>query len=103
MSDTLIEKGFLIEGEIIGEDSITILGTVKGKIETNNFVTIEKGADVEAEIEAPIVTVSGNVTGNIEASDKIIIEETGEMIGNIHAKKVSIKEGAVFKGQIDMG
>ena len=103
MSDTLIGKGFLIEGEIIGDGSITILGTVKGKIETNSFVTIEQEAEVEAEIEASVVTISGNVTGNIEANDKIIIEETGEMIGNIHAKKVSIKEGAVFKGQIDMG
>ena len=103
MSDTLIEKSFLIEGEIVGEGSVTILGTVKGKIETNSSVTIENGAEVEAEIEAAVVVISGALTGNVEANEKAVIEETGEMIGNIHAKKVSIKEGAVFKGQIDMG
>ncbi len=103
MSDTLIGKSFLIEGEIVGDGSITILGTVKGKIETSSSITIEDGADVEAEIEASVVVVSGALTGNIEANEKIVIEETGEMIGNIHAKRVSIKEGAVFKGQIDMG
>ncbi len=99
---TVIGKNLNIDGEITGSGPISILGSMRGKIETDSSVEIVKDASVEADILASNVSVSGTLTGNVEAKEKLVIEESGELIGNVRSKRISIKEGAVFKGQIDM-
>jgi cytoskeletal protein CcmA (bactofilin family) len=102
MSNTIIGQTLVIDGEIVGDESLTILGTVKGRIELNNKLLVENEGNVEADIIVDNITVNGTVTGNVDAREKIEIESTGQMIGDIRTPKLSIKEGAVFKGQIDM-
>ena len=102
MSNTVIGNTFVIDGEIVGDESLTILGTVKGRIELNNTLLVENDGNVEADIVVDNITINGSVTGNIDAREKIEIQETGQMIGDIRTPKLSIIEGAIFKGQIDM-
>ena len=54
MSQTVIGTSMVIDGEITGDESLVIQGTVKGKISVKETLLIENSAVVEADVEASI-------------------------------------------------
>jgi cytoskeletal protein CcmA (bactofilin family) len=84
MANTVIGSSIVIDGEISGEEPLTILGTVKGKIATASSVVVEAGATVEADVEGQTVTVSGKVTGNVTAREKLELRPESKKIGRAH-------------------
>ena len=46
------------------------------------------------------MVVLGAVHGNIDASDRVKISSEGSLIGDVITQRVSIAEGAFFKGLI---
>jgi cytoskeletal protein CcmA (bactofilin family) len=102
MGNTVIGSSIVVDGEISGEEPITILGTVKGKIAVAQGVVVEAGATVEADIEGQTVTVSGKVTGNVTAREKLELRAESKMVGNAKAPRIVVADGASFKGNVDM-
>jgi cytoskeletal protein CcmA (bactofilin family) len=102
MANTVIGSSIVVDGEISGEEPITILGTVKGKVAVAQGVVIEAGATVEADIEGQTVTVSGKVTGNVTAREKLELRPESKMVGNAKAPRIVVADGATFKGNVDM-
>ncbi|HEX7507092.1 MAG TPA: polymer-forming cytoskeletal protein [Polyangia bacterium] len=102
MANTVIGSSIVVDGEISGEEPITILGTVKGKVTVAQNVVIEAGATVEADIEGQTVTVSGKVTGNVTAREKLELRPESKMVGNAKAPRIVVADGATFKGNVDM-
>jgi len=102
MGNTVIGSSIVVDGEISGEEPITILGTVKGKIAISQNVVVEAGATVEADIEGQTVTVSGKVTGNVTAREKLELRPESKMVGNAKAPRIVVADGATFKGNVDM-
>jgi cytoskeletal protein CcmA (bactofilin family) len=102
MANTVIGSSIVIDGEISGEEPITILGTVKGKIAVAQGVVVEAGATVEADIEGQTVLVSGKVTGNVTAREKLELRPESKMVGNAKAPRIVVADGASFKGNVDM-
>lgn len=102
MANTVIGSSIVIDGEISGEEAITILGTVKGKVVVAQGVVVEAGATVEADIEGQTVTVSGKVTGNVTAREKLELRPESKMVGNAKAPRIVVADGASFKGNVDM-
>jgi cytoskeletal protein CcmA (bactofilin family) len=102
MGNTVISNGIVIDGEVSGEEPLTILGTVKGKISTTQNLAVEPGATVEADIETTSLSVGGRVTGNVIARERVEVRANGKMIGDIKAPRLVIADGAAFKGNVDM-
>jgi cytoskeletal protein CcmA (bactofilin family) len=102
MANTVIGSSIVIDGEISGEEAITILGTVKGKIAVAQGVVVEAGATVEADIDGQTITVSGKVTGNVTAREKLELRPESKMVGNAKAPRIVVADGASFKGNVDM-
>lgn len=102
MANTVIGSSIVVDGEISGEETITILGTVKGKVAVAQGVVVEAGATVEADIEGQTVTVSGKVTGNVTAREKLELRPESKMVGNAKAPRIVVADGATFKGNVDM-
>ena len=102
MGNTVIGSSIVVDGEISGEETITILGTVKGKVAVAQGVVVEAGATVEADIEGQTVTVSGKVTGNVTAREKLELRPESKMVGNAKAPRIVVADGATFKGNVDM-
>ena len=102
MGNTVIGSSIVVDGEISGEEPLTILGTVKGKIAADNNVSVEAGATVEADVEGQTVTVSGKLTGNVTAREKLELRPDSKMIGNAKAPRIVVADGATFKGNVDM-
>jgi cytoskeletal protein CcmA (bactofilin family) len=48
------------------------------------------------------MVVGGSVEGDIEATETVELREKATMVGEIHAPKLAISEGAVFDGRARM-
>lgn len=102
MGNTVISNGIVIDGEVSGEEPLTILGTVKGKISTTQNLLVEPGATVEADVETQSLSVGGRLTGNVVARERVEVRANGKMVGDIKAPRIVIADGAAFKGNVDM-
>ncbi len=98
-----IGKGLFIKGEITGSESLYIDGKVEGAINLpGNRVTIGRNGQVGANITAREVVVLGKVRGNVSATDRVDIRAEGSLNGDVAAARISIEDGAFFKGGIDI-
>jgi cytoskeletal protein CcmA (bactofilin family) len=100
--DTIIGRGTKIEGTVIVEGATRIDGTVKGKLESNDVVTIGPEGLVQAEVKAKSIIVGGKVEGNLEAADKIELQSKAELHGDLISKSLLIEHGAIFHGNSNM-
>ena len=90
-----------LKGELSGEEDVVIEGQYKGKIDlTNHNILVGHGAKVKGDIHVKNITINGTVEGNINASGRIFISKEGQMKGDLRAPKISIMEGAKFKGSV---
>jgi len=48
------------------------------------------------------VAIAGTVVGDVTADEKIELEPTARVEGNITAPRILIRDGATFKGQVNM-
>src|SRR6185437_3160928 len=46
--------------------------------------------------------ILGQVQGNVETSDKVDIRKDAKLVGDITTARISIEDGALFKGSIDI-
>ena len=96
-------KGLFIKGEITGSESLYIDGKVEGAINLpGNRVTVGRNGQVAANIVAREVVVLGKVRGNVSATDRVDIRAEGALNGDVSAARISIEDGAFFKGGIDI-
>jgi cytoskeletal protein CcmA (bactofilin family) len=98
-----IGKGLFIKGEITGSESLYIDGRVEGSLNLpGNRVTIGRNGQVSANITAREIVVLGKVRGNVSATDRVDIRAEGSLNGDVAAARISIEDGAFFKGGIDI-
>jgi cytoskeletal protein CcmA (bactofilin family) len=98
-----IGKSLVVKGEVSGSESLYIDGKVEGAINLpGNRVTVGRNGQVAANITAREVVVLGKVRGNIQASDRVDIRSEGSLTGDVAAARISIEDGAFFKGGIDI-
>jgi cytoskeletal protein CcmA (bactofilin family) len=98
-----IGRTLVIKGEISGAEALYIDGRIEGKITlSDNRVTIGRNGIVQADITAREVVVMGKVTGNIECSDRVDIRSEGVVNGNVDTVRISVEDGAVLKGGIQV-
>lgn len=98
-----IGKSLIIKGEVTGSESLYIDGKVEGSINLpGNRVTVGRNGQVTANISAREIVVLGKVKGNVNASDRVDIRSEGSLSGDVVAQRISIEDGAFFKGGIDI-
>jgi cytoskeletal protein CcmA (bactofilin family) len=98
-----IGRSLVIKGEVSGAEALYIDGRIEGKITlTDHRVTIGRNGSVQADIIAREVVVMGKVTGNIECTDRVDIRSEGVVNGNVSTIRISVEDGAVLKGGIQV-
>jgi len=98
-----IGKGLFIKGEITGSESLYIDGKIEGSINLpGNRLTVGRNGQVSASINAREIVVLGKVKGNVAATDRVDIRAEGSLTGDVAAARISIEDGAYFKGGIDI-
>lgn len=102
MATTILAGGITIEGELTSDDEVQIEGTFKGRLTAKDSVSVANGAVVEAEISGSSVHIGGHVTGNVTAGDRVEIQPGARLVGDVKAARLTIADGASFKGNVDM-
>ena len=98
-----IGRSVMVKGELSGSEDLFIDGQVEGTIELRgNSLTIGPHGQVKANVNAKDVTVQGKLEGNILASQRAELKKTAVAVGDIVTQRVSIEEGAFFKGKVDV-
>jgi cytoskeletal protein CcmA (bactofilin family) len=92
-----------IEGKITSEEDLQIDGRVQGSITLEGRrLTVGRTAELNSEVTAGEVIVYGKVTGNLRARDRVEIKKDGSVIGDVRTTRVSIEDGADFKGRMEI-
>jgi cytoskeletal protein CcmA (bactofilin family) len=98
-----IGKSLVIKGEVTGSESLYIDGRVEGSIHLpGNRVTVGRNGVIAANITAREAVILGKVRGNVTATDRVDIRNEGSLTGDVIAQRISIEDGAFFKGGIDI-
>lgn len=99
----MIGPSIRINGDLVGEEDLIIQGTVEGTINLhNNALTIGENGRIHANLHATTIIVEGELRGDLFGSEKVIIRKTGDVKGNIISPRVTLEDGAMFKGSIEM-
>ncbi len=100
---TVIGRSIKINGELQGDEDIRIEGEVTGTIRlTNNTLTVGSEGKIFADVYAKSVSVAGVMEGDLYGSERVSIGNQAQVRGNIKAPRVSLEDGARFKGSIEM-
>lgn len=93
----------VVKGEISSDEDLQIDGKVDGPISLKgNRLTVGRTAELNSEINAREVIVYGNASGNLRARDRVEIKKDGQVVGDITTTRISIEDGAYFKGHIEI-
>jgi cytoskeletal protein CcmA (bactofilin family) len=92
-----------IKGRISGEEDLQIDGKVEGPISIRGHrLTVGRSGQVTSEVSARELVVYGRVSGNVNATDRVEIKKDGAVTGDIQTTRISIEDGAIFKGRIEI-
>lgn len=98
-----IGKSVLVKGELSGSEDLYIDGEIEGTVELKDHnLIVGPNGRVHANLNAKEIVVQGKVQGNVRATDKIEIRKSGSLIGDIITARITIEDGAYFKGSIDI-
>jgi cytoskeletal protein CcmA (bactofilin family) len=98
-----IGPSIMIKGELQGNEDLTIDGHVEGKIELRDHnLTIGPNGKIKADLHANTVVIAGDVQGSVNAKERVEIAPTGRLTGDIASPRITIADGAHFKGSVDM-
>ena len=98
-----IGKSVVVKGELSGSEDLYVDGEIEGSISIRGqSLTVGPNGRVRANIEARNVIVHGQVDGNLRGSDRVDLRKSASLTGDISTSRISIEDGAYFKGTIDI-
>jgi cytoskeletal protein CcmA (bactofilin family) len=103
VNNTVVGQSILISGKLTGDEDLTVRGRVEGELTLSRTLIVEPTGVVKANVAVKNAIISGVVVGNINATESVELTREGRMVGDIHAPRVIIVDGASFRGRVDMG
>jgi len=92
-----------IKGEITGSEDLQIDGTVEGPVSLDgHLLAVGPTAQLNSEIHAGEVVVCGKLVGDVHAHGRVEITKEGSITGDVACARISIEDGAHFKGRIEI-
>jgi cytoskeletal protein CcmA (bactofilin family) len=102
-SSALLGSSLHITGQLTGTEDLQIDGKVDGPISLNGHqLTVGPAAILNSEVSAGTVIVFGKIVGNVHARGRVDIKTDGSVVGDISTARISIEDGAHFKGRIEI-
>lgn len=92
-----------IKGDVTGDEDLVIQGRIDGTVNLKKHnVTVGPEGRVKANIFGRSVVVDGEVEGDLQGEEQIVLRRTAKVQGNITAPRVTLEDGATFRGGVDM-
>jgi cytoskeletal protein CcmA (bactofilin family) len=100
---TIVGKLLVVKGELSGNEALVVGGEVEGSITLHGQrLTVRPDGRICGNIEARHVILHGRVEGDIQASDRVELFKSASFTGDISTARISIEEGAFFKGKLEI-
>jgi cytoskeletal protein CcmA (bactofilin family) len=99
----VIGPSIQIEGTVRGQEDVFVEGEVTGTIQLqSNTLTIGASGKIKADVYAHTIFVEGSMDGDLFGSEQVIVRKSAKVRGNITSPRVTLEDGAAFKGSIEM-
>lgn len=96
-------KSVVVKGQIFSREDLTLDGEMEGTVECQEHrLTVGPNAKITASLKAREIIIQGTINGNVEATEKIDLRKEAKLVGDIKTARITIEDGAYFKGSIDI-
>jgi cytoskeletal protein CcmA (bactofilin family) len=102
ISESVIGPDDFFDGHYRSERGVRIQGNARGSIESHQYIFVEDGAEVEADLSAEDITVAGSFKGKIECRRRLEITGSGKVHGQVQTVLLVVQEGGVIDGELHM-
>ena len=100
---SVIGPTLVFKGELSADEDLIIEGHVEGTIAHHKkHLTVGLHGRVKADIHASSVVILGQVVGDIHSEGMVTLAKGCDVMGNITCGRISMEDGARFKGRIEM-
>jgi cytoskeletal protein CcmA (bactofilin family) len=100
--EAYIGEGLTLKGSVSGDTDMDIDGRIEGNISVSGHVRVMERGHVVGPVNVGALTALGRVVGDVWATDGLHVGETGRVTGDVHAARVSLDDGGLLDGAIDM-
>lgn len=100
--NAFVGKGVEFRGTLTYDGTIRIDGSLEGEVQTEGCLLVGQGAVVTAKITAGTVICKGTIIGDVIAKEKVHLRSPGVLKGSVTTPKLSLEEGVLFNGTIEM-
>ncbi|TPV92658.1 MAG: polymer-forming cytoskeletal protein [Myxococcales bacterium FL481] len=101
-AESSIGPGVEVKGHVEGDEDLHVEGRLEGSLVLSGALTVAADGLIAADVSARSVDVAGSIVGDVRAAETVVLHASAKLIGNIFSPRLTIAEGASFKGQIDM-
>ena len=102
-SETYLDAGSVLTGELRFAGSVRLDGRVEGQVHAGQAVIVGEHAEIDASIVADSLEVFGTVVGDIRVTRQTVLHKSARVEGEIQTAGIVVEEGARFKGCILIG
>lgn len=99
---SVLPDGMKLVGDVEGDGDLAVLGIIEGDVRIDGALVIETSGVLKGQVHATNVIVRGVLVGDGSAADTVRVEPGGRMVGDARAPRVSIIDGALFRGRVEM-
>jgi cytoskeletal protein CcmA (bactofilin family) len=100
--DNVIAEGSKVRGDVEGDGSFQINGTLDGSMITKGRVLIGEKGSLLGNLRGASIIVLGHVEGDIECTGHLEIGPSGRVMGDIKMNSFSVASGGIFRGSSRM-
>jgi len=97
-----VGKGVEFKGTISYNGTVRIDGFLDGEIHTEGVLLVGEEAVITAKVTAGTIVCKGKITGDVVAKEKVKLRAPAVVSGGIKTPMLSIEEGVLFNGTLEM-
>jgi cytoskeletal protein CcmA (bactofilin family) len=98
-----VATGLRVKGNISGNEDLQVDGTVEGPVQLGDGkLVVGATGKMSGDIVAREIVIHGSVKGNLRSSGRIEIKTDGSLVGDVSTPRITIEDGAYYKGSIEI-
>ena len=97
-----IGKGVEFKGTISYSGTVRVDGCLDGEIHTDGTLLVGEEAVITAKVSAGTIVCMGKITGDVTAKEKIKLMAPAVLNGGVKTPLLSIEDGVLFNGTLEM-
>ncbi len=99
---TAIGPSIVIRGKLKSSEDLVVRGRIEADIESDKSLHVAQSGIIKATVKVSSARIDGILVGNVTAQERLEIAAEGRVVGDLNTPRIVIREGAAFKGNIEM-